>query len=192
MTLAKCAGCGAELIAPEDGQPYWCTECSQAADEKEREAREPRSTRKNTIIKPENSHPDISLEGFSGFLKGEQGEWVRVDKVLLVVPIEAHSDAGDSDYQEGYSEYSLGITVAEGSPLHIVWRMGTDKHSRIMINLWQEDLMKAIMTLAHDPASTAAKRRVETVLKSIDDDTRERESYESNPLLRDVPPSNTG
>jgi hypothetical protein len=143
-----------------------------------------------TIIKPEASHTDVQLEGFSGFLKGEQGEFVRIDRVLLVVPIEAHSDAGDTDYQEGYSEYSIGVCVEEGAPLHIVWRMATDKHSDIMINLWQEDLMKAIMTLAHDPASTAAKRRVEMVLKSIDEDARERESRENNPLLRDQPATN--
>ena len=32
--LARCAGCGAELIAPEDGKPYWCIECSQEMDRK--------------------------------------------------------------------------------------------------------------------------------------------------------------
>jgi hypothetical protein len=32
--LAKCADCGAELIAPYDGNPYWCTECSQKEDER--------------------------------------------------------------------------------------------------------------------------------------------------------------
>jgi DNA-directed RNA polymerase subunit RPC12/RpoP len=28
MVLAKCKKCGATLIAPYDGNPYWCTECS--------------------------------------------------------------------------------------------------------------------------------------------------------------------
>jgi len=32
--LAKCAGCGAELIAPNDGKPYWCIACSQEQDER--------------------------------------------------------------------------------------------------------------------------------------------------------------
>lgn len=30
--LATCAKCGDELIAPEDGQPYWCIECSHKLD----------------------------------------------------------------------------------------------------------------------------------------------------------------
>jgi hypothetical protein len=30
--VANCEGCGAELIAPYDGQPYWCTECSHNED----------------------------------------------------------------------------------------------------------------------------------------------------------------
>lgn len=33
MTLAKCHECGVELIAPFDGQSYWCTECSQKEEE---------------------------------------------------------------------------------------------------------------------------------------------------------------
>jgi len=33
--LAKCAGCGAELIAPEDGHPYWCTACSHEEDQRQ-------------------------------------------------------------------------------------------------------------------------------------------------------------
>jgi DNA-directed RNA polymerase subunit RPC12/RpoP len=32
MTLAKCHTCGRELIAPYDGMPYWCTECSYEDD----------------------------------------------------------------------------------------------------------------------------------------------------------------
>lgn len=32
--LAKCATCGATLIAPDDGQPRWCTECSYKDDQK--------------------------------------------------------------------------------------------------------------------------------------------------------------
>lgn len=39
MTLAKCAECGVELIAPYDGFPYWCTKCSIEDDEKERKRR---------------------------------------------------------------------------------------------------------------------------------------------------------
>jgi len=34
--LAKCHSCGIELIAPYDGQPYWCTECSYEEELKER------------------------------------------------------------------------------------------------------------------------------------------------------------
>ena len=34
--LAHCAGRGAELIAPEDGKPYWCITCSQEQDRKRR------------------------------------------------------------------------------------------------------------------------------------------------------------
>jgi len=34
--LAKCHNCGVELIAPYDGQPYWCTECSYENDLKRR------------------------------------------------------------------------------------------------------------------------------------------------------------
>ena len=30
--LAKCSGCGAELIATNDGKPYWCIACSQKQD----------------------------------------------------------------------------------------------------------------------------------------------------------------
>ncbi len=30
--LARCTGCGATLIAPADGKPYWCIECSQKQD----------------------------------------------------------------------------------------------------------------------------------------------------------------
>jgi len=30
--LARCAGCGSTLIAPADGKPYWCIECSQKQD----------------------------------------------------------------------------------------------------------------------------------------------------------------
>jgi DNA-directed RNA polymerase subunit M/transcription elongation factor TFIIS len=26
--MSKCEKCGALLIAPYDGKPYWCTECS--------------------------------------------------------------------------------------------------------------------------------------------------------------------
>jgi len=37
MTLAKCAKCGVELIAPYDGNPYWCTDYSRENDELERE-----------------------------------------------------------------------------------------------------------------------------------------------------------
>lgn len=32
MPLAKCHKCGATLIAPYDGKPYWCTECSYEDD----------------------------------------------------------------------------------------------------------------------------------------------------------------
>jgi len=34
--LAHCAGCGAELIAPYDGMPYWCIECSQEEERRNR------------------------------------------------------------------------------------------------------------------------------------------------------------
>jgi DNA-directed RNA polymerase subunit RPC12/RpoP len=37
MTLAKCAKCGRELMAPDDGHPYWCTECSYEDELKYRE-----------------------------------------------------------------------------------------------------------------------------------------------------------
>ena len=37
MPLAKCHTCGAELIAPYDGKPYWCTECSWEDEMRERE-----------------------------------------------------------------------------------------------------------------------------------------------------------
>ena len=30
--LAICYDCGAELIAPADGKPYWCTNCSHEAE----------------------------------------------------------------------------------------------------------------------------------------------------------------
>lgn len=30
---AKCHKCGDELIAPDDGKPYWCTKCSQEEEE---------------------------------------------------------------------------------------------------------------------------------------------------------------
>ena len=33
--LARCEKCGEELIAPYDGQPYWCIECSQEIDRKD-------------------------------------------------------------------------------------------------------------------------------------------------------------
>lgn len=190
MALAKCADCGEELIAEDDGQPYWCTECSTRHDQKEGIQNTRRHTRKRTIIKPQYGKSDLPLEGFSGFLKGEQGEWVRVDKILIVVPVDAFSDTGDSDYSEGYSEHSIGIASEEGQPMHCVWRMSTDRHSHVMILLWRDELMKAIMTLAHDPASTAAKQRVERVLRSIYEDTQEREHHESNPLLRDQPATN--
>lgn len=39
MTLAKCANCGEELSAPDDGKPYWCIVCSQKQDEKEQRRR---------------------------------------------------------------------------------------------------------------------------------------------------------
>jgi hypothetical protein len=35
MTLAKCAKCGETLIAPEDGQPHWCTQCSIEMDQED-------------------------------------------------------------------------------------------------------------------------------------------------------------
>jgi ribosomal protein S27E len=35
-SLAKCADCGATLIAPDDGKPYWCIECSQKREERRR------------------------------------------------------------------------------------------------------------------------------------------------------------
>lgn len=35
--LAKCHKCGVTLIAPEDGQPYWCTGCSYEEELRERE-----------------------------------------------------------------------------------------------------------------------------------------------------------
>jgi hypothetical protein len=41
MTLAKCHKCGVELIAPYDGQPYWCTECSIEEEEDYRERETP-------------------------------------------------------------------------------------------------------------------------------------------------------
>lgn len=31
---AVCYECGVDLIAPADGQPYWCTECSQEEEER--------------------------------------------------------------------------------------------------------------------------------------------------------------
>jgi hypothetical protein len=34
--LAKCAGCGETLIAPDDGEPWYCTECSYEKDLKAR------------------------------------------------------------------------------------------------------------------------------------------------------------
>jgi DNA-directed RNA polymerase subunit RPC12/RpoP len=36
MTVAKCHSCGRELIAPYDGHPYWCVECSYEDELKER------------------------------------------------------------------------------------------------------------------------------------------------------------
>ena len=41
MTVAKCHKCGVELIAPYDGQPYWCTECSIEEEEDYRERETP-------------------------------------------------------------------------------------------------------------------------------------------------------
>jgi hypothetical protein len=32
--LARCETCGKTLIAPYDGQPYWCTECSIEKDQR--------------------------------------------------------------------------------------------------------------------------------------------------------------
>ena len=37
MTTAKCHDCGAELIAPYDGKPYWCIECSYKYDMKKQQ-----------------------------------------------------------------------------------------------------------------------------------------------------------
>jgi len=37
MMMAKCHNCGVELIAPYDGQPYWCTECSYEDDLKRKQ-----------------------------------------------------------------------------------------------------------------------------------------------------------
>lgn len=34
--LARCEKCGMTLIAPFDGQPYWCTECSYEDELRER------------------------------------------------------------------------------------------------------------------------------------------------------------
>ena len=34
--LAKCHSCGKELIAPYDGHPYWCVECSYEEELRER------------------------------------------------------------------------------------------------------------------------------------------------------------
>jgi len=35
--LAKCEDCGDTLIAPYDGNPYWCIACSQKQDRKREE-----------------------------------------------------------------------------------------------------------------------------------------------------------
>jgi hypothetical protein len=35
--LAKCEKCGVTLIAPDDGQPRWCFDCSYEDDLRERE-----------------------------------------------------------------------------------------------------------------------------------------------------------
>jgi DNA-directed RNA polymerase subunit M/transcription elongation factor TFIIS len=39
MTLAKCHTCGKILIVADDGQPFWCTECSYEDDLKEQRRR---------------------------------------------------------------------------------------------------------------------------------------------------------
>jgi exosome complex RNA-binding protein Csl4 len=40
MTLARCKKCREQLIVEDDGQPFWCTECSAEEEHIKRGGRE--------------------------------------------------------------------------------------------------------------------------------------------------------
>jgi len=109
--------------------------------------------------KPEHSTPDKQFEVWSGFALGETGEWVRLDRISVIIPMLLCSDAADNDYVEGYSEYCVSVLLKGYDDLHVLWRMGTDAHPKEKILEWRAEVMRAMMSLSQDPMSSNAAKR---------------------------------